>query len=56
MTQIAKFVTVALVCYFTFVVYRAINKLETRDLGTMFSTKSEETVQGVYSMFRFVLI
>ena len=50
MTPFAKLVTLALVCYLSFVVYRAINKLESRDLGTMFSTKSEETVQGGYSI------
>ena len=45
MTPSAKLATVALVCYFGFVVYRAINKLQSRDVGTMFATKSEETVQ-----------
>ena len=46
MTPSAKLVSVVLVCYFGFVMYRAGNKLQSRDVGTMFATKSEETVQG----------
>ena len=46
MTPSAKLVSVVLVCYFGFVMYRAINKLLSRDVGTMFATKSEDTVQG----------
>ena len=46
MTTSAKLVAVVLVCYFGFVMYRAINKLQSRDVGTMFATKSEDTVQG----------
>ena len=46
MTYLSKIVAVALVCYFAFVLCRAIDKLMSREIGTMFATKSEETVQG----------
>ena len=46
MTPFGKLVMVALVCYFAFVLYSAIIKLKSRDIGTIFATKNEETVQG----------
>ena len=46
MTAIAKLVTLCLVCYFAFVLYRAVNKLKSRDVGTAFATKNEDAVQG----------
>ena len=45
MTYSLKIVAVALVCYFAFVLCRAITKLMSQETGTMFATKSEETVQ-----------
>ena len=45
MSPFGKLALVALVCYFAFVVYRAVKKLESRDIGTIFTTKTEKTVQ-----------
>ena len=44
----ANFVMVVLVCYFTFVLYRANNKLRSGQVGTIFMKKSEETVKASY--------
>ena len=39
---------VALACYFAYVMYGAIKKLESGDIGTIFAAKNEETVQASY--------
>ena len=36
---------VVLACYFAYVMYGAIKKLEGGDIGTIFAAKNEETVQ-----------
>ena len=46
MTLPAKFVMVALIFYFSVVIYRANIKFTIRDIGTVFVTKNEKTVQG----------
>ena len=41
-----KFVTIALFCYFGFVIYNANDKLQSRAIGTIFKTVSgAKTVQ-----------
>ena len=40
-----KFVFVCLVCYFGYILIRAHHKLQSRNIGTMFKTVSEKTVQ-----------
>ena len=45
-----KFVTIALFCYFGFVIYNANEKLQRRDIGTIFKTVSgAKTVQVIIS-------
>ena len=45
MSPIGSLFRIALVSYFAFVLFRAVKKLKSRDVGTMFSIKDEETVQ-----------
>ena len=45
MSPIGSLLRIALVSYFAFVLFRAVKKLKSRDVGTMFSIKDEETVQ-----------
>ena len=48
MTPLGNLVMVALVCYFAFVLYRAVSKLNSGDIGTIFTLKNEETIMGCY--------
>ena len=50
-----KFVTVALVCYLVYILFRAYGKLQERKIGTVFQTMSEDTVQESYG-FHFTLL
>ena len=40
-----KFVMVILSCYFGFVIFKASDKLQSKQIGTIFRTVSKETVQ-----------
>ena len=45
MSLIGSLHRIALVMYFAFVFFKAINKLKSKEVGTMFKIKDEETVQ-----------
>ena len=55
MSPIGSLLRIALVSYFAFVFFRAVKKLKSRDVGTMFSIKDEETVQ-VSDNYRVLLV
>ena len=44
----AKFVTIALICYFGFVIFNANDKLQSRRIGTTFQTIRMRNVQDSY--------
>ena len=46
MSPLGKLVTSCLVCYFAFVLYRAVSKLKRGDVGTVSATKNEDSVQA----------
>ena len=39
---------VALICYLAFVIFRANDKLKSGKIGTIFTTVSKKTVQGLH--------
>ena len=43
-----KFIMVALTCYLAFVIFRAKDKLQSGNIGTLFSTVNQKTVQGLH--------
>ena len=46
MTPFGKVVIVILVCYFFLEIYKASNKLASRDIGTIFTIENEKTVKA----------
>ena len=46
--SLGRFVTIALVCYFGFVIFNANDKLQNRKIGTIFQTISVKTVKDSY--------
>ena len=41
----------ALICYFSFIIYMAINKLRSREIGSIFTTRYQKYVKGGHGLF-----
>ena len=46
MTPFGKVVMVTLVCYFSYEIYKASNKLASRDIGIIFTIENKKTVKA----------
>ena len=55
MTICAKFVLIALVCCFSFIIYLAFNKLESWEIGSTFTRRYEKSVKGSRTCFMEII-